>query len=201
MFLSAIINVTRWRQVWDTFWSCWRMLRWWVKVAGISGGPWRWMARWQGAGNRQAPSTESISSHIYFSRFCSGSLLPPLCDNYVSRCLGYKEESPHAALRIILYCRKTDILLLCNYIPLFLNLLTPNDPYRGRTAPLTSKRYILFIYSTNIGTEYFKHGVFSPFFSSKCNLFHNSNVFGSCVIHILYTGVLNLKKIIPAPKG
>ena len=39
------------------------------------------------------------------------------------------------------------------------------------------------------------------FFSSKCSLFHNSNVFGSCIIHILYTGVLKLKKIIPAPKG
>jgi len=25
------------------------------------------------------------------------------------------------------------------------------------------------------------------FFSSKCSLFHNSNVFGSCFIHILYT--------------
>ena len=25
------------------------------------------------------------------------------------------------------------------------------------------------------------------FFSSKCRLFHNSNVFGSCIIHILYT--------------
>jgi hypothetical protein len=24
------------------------------------------------------------------------------------------------------------------------------------------------------------------FFSSKCSLFHNSNVFGSCIIHILY---------------
>ena len=37
--------------------------------------------------------------------------------------------------------------------------LTPNDPYRGRTAPLTSKRCILYIYLTNIGTEYFKHGI------------------------------------------
>ena len=35
------------------------------------------------------------------------------------------------------------------------NRLTPNDPYMGRTAPLTSKRCILYIYSTNIGTEYF----------------------------------------------
>ena len=34
----------------------------------------------------------------------------------------------------------------------------------GRTAPLTSKRCILFIYSTNIRTEYFKHGTYSPFF-------------------------------------
>ena len=40
-----------------------------------------------------------------------------------------------------------------------INPLTPNDPYRGRTAPLTSKRCILYIYSTNIGTEYFKHGI------------------------------------------
>jgi len=38
-------------------------------------------------------------------------------------------------------------------------------------------------------------------FSSKYCLFHNSNVFGACIIHILYTGVLKLKKIIPAPKG
>ena len=44
------------------------------------------------------------------------------------------------------------------------NPLTPNDPYRGRTAPLTSKRSILYIYSSNIGTEYFKHGIYSPFF-------------------------------------
>ena len=45
------------------------------------------------------------------------------------------------------------------------NPLTPNNPYRGRTAPLTSKRCILYIYSTNIGTEYFKLGIYSPFFS------------------------------------
>ena len=70
-----------------------------------------------------------------------------------------------------------------------INLLTPNDHYSGRTAPLTSKRCILYIYSTNTGTEYFKHGIYCPFFfSSKCSLFHNSNVFCFCFIHILYTG-------------
>ena len=44
-----------------------------------------------------------------------------------------------------------------------LNLLKPNDIYIYiyiyicRTAALTSRRYILNIYSTNIHTEYFKH--------------------------------------------
>ena len=84
-----------------------------------------------------------------------------------------------------------------------INRLTPNDPYMGRTAPLTSKRCILYIYSTNVGTEYFKHALYSPFFlSSKCSLFHYANLFGSCTIHILYTGCAKIKKkIIPAPKG
>jgi len=45
-----------------------------------------------------------------------------------------------------------------------INLLMPNDPYSGRTALLTSKRCILYIYSTNTGTEYFKLGIYSPFF-------------------------------------
>ena len=42
------------------------------------------------------------------------------------------------------------------------NRLKPNDPYMGRTEPLTSKHCILYIYSTNIGTEYFKHALYSP---------------------------------------
>ena len=48
-----------------------------------------------------------------------------------------------------------------------INRLTPNDPYMGRTTPLTSKRCILYIYSTNVGTEYFKHALYSPFFLFK----------------------------------
>ena len=72
--------------------------------------------------------------------------------------------------------------------------MTPNDHYSGRTASLTSKRCILYIYSTNIGTEYFKNGIYTPFFSSKCSFFHNSNLFGSCIIHILYTGCAKIKK-------
>ena len=48
---------------------------------------------------------------------------------------------------------------MCN-----INPMTPNDSYSGRTAPLTSKRCILYIYSIHIGTEYFKHGIHSLFF-------------------------------------
>jgi len=69
--------------------------------------------------------------------------------------------------------------------------MTPNDPYSGHTAPLTSKRCILYIYSTNIGTEWY---ILSVFFSSKCSLFHNSNLFGSCIIHILYTECAKIKE-------
>ena len=50
---------------------------------------------------------------------------------------------------------------------IYLNRLTPNDPYMGRTAPLNSKRCILYIYSTNIDTEYFKHALYSLFFLFK----------------------------------
>ena len=46
-----------------------------------------------------------------------------------------------------------------------LNPLTLNDSYSGRTATLTSKRCILYIYSTNLGNEYFKYDIYSPFLS------------------------------------
>ena len=38
------------------------------------------------------------------------------------------------------------------------------------------------------------------FFSSKCRLFHNATFFGSCIIHILHTGVLKFTYQIPVQK-
>ena len=62
-----------------------------------------------------------------------------------------------------------------------------------RTANLQMLHFIY--YSTNIRTEYFKHAAHSPFlFSSKCCLFHNATFYGSCVIHISYTGCAKIKK-------
>ena len=79
--------------------------------------------------------------------------------------------------------------------------LTPNDPHMGRTAPLTSKRCILYIYSTNIGTDYFKHALYSPFFSLQNAVCF---IMLTCLVPLLFTfyiqGVLKLKKIIPTPK-
>jgi len=38
-------------------------------------------------------------------------------------------------------------------------------------------------------------------FFSKCSLFHNTNLFGSCIIHILYTGCAKIKQNNSGAKG
>jgi len=84
-----------------------------------------------------------------------------------------------------------------------LNPLTPNDLYMSRTAPLTSKRCISYIYSTNTVTVYFKHALYSSFFFSLQNAV--CFIIITCLAPVLFTfyiqRVLKLKKIIPAPKG
>ena len=46
----------------------------------------------------------------------------------------------------------------------YINPLTPNGHFSGRTAPLTFRCCIFFIYSTDIRNEHFKHAAYSPFF-------------------------------------
>ena len=77
----------------------------------------------------------------------------------------------------------------------YLNRLTTNDPYMGRTAPLTSKRCTSYIYSTNIDTEYFKHALYSPCFSLQNAVCF---IMLTCLVPVLFTiyiqVVLKLKK-------
>jgi len=83
-----------------------------------------------------------------------------------------------------------------------INPLMPNDDYSGRTAPLTSKRCILYIYSRNIGTENFKHGIYSPFFPLQNAVCFINLMYLVPVLFTFYIeGVLKFKKIILAPKG
>jgi len=82
-----------------------------------------------------------------------------------------------------------------NQIWALIDPLTPNDDYGGRTAQLTSKRCILYIYSTNTNTEYFKHGMYSPFFPLKNAVCF---IILTYLVPVLFTfyiqGVLKLKK-------
>jgi hypothetical protein len=67
-------------------------------------------------------------------------------------------------------------------------------------VPLSSRCYVLYIFLTNISTEYFKHAAHSPFFSSNSRLFHNAT-FLVCTIYMLQTGVLKFKCKTRVPRG
>ena len=83
-----------------------------------------------------------------------------------------------------------------------LNRLAPNDPYMGHTAPLTSKRCILYIYSTNKDTEHFKHALYSPFFPLQNAVCF---IMLTCLVPVLFKfyiqDVLKLKKNNSDAKG
>jgi len=108
-------------------------------------------------------------------------------------------------------CRRQRLSLPMRGLPYqrtLLNRLPSNDHYSGRTAPLTSKLCILYIYSTNTGTEYFKRGINCPFFFSLSLSLQNAVCFIilTYLVPVLFTfyiqSVLKLKKIIiPGPKG
>jgi len=66
--------------------------------------------------------------------------------------------------------------------------VTPLYPQKlALTSPTGGGRSVGIVRVRTKATELVNY-ILSVSFSSKCSLFNNSNVFGSCVIHILYTG-------------
>ena len=64
------------------------------------------------------------------------------------------------------------------------------------------KLHFIHIYSKNIGTEYFKHGIYSPFLSLQNAVCFITLTYLVPVLFTFYIqSVLKLKIIIPAPKG
>ena len=102
-----------------------------------------------------------------------------------------KQSAPHEA-PVLQLMKESPIFYVTHR---FINHLTPYDPYMSRTAPLTSKRCILYIYSTNIGAEYFKHALYCPVFSLQNAVCF---IMLTCLVPVLFIfyiqSVLKLKK-------
>ena len=90
-----------------------------------------------------------------------------------------------------------NVVISSNSLP-----LKPNDAYICRTAPLTSRRCILYIYSTHVSTAYFKHATNSPFFPLQNAVYF---IILHCLVPVLFAfyiqGVRKFKCKIQAPKG
>ena len=192
----------------------------------------RWLVsqhwvRWRSLGNTQRQARELISGPclgaqariLSFNRTQSRDVtglltghntvrrhfhLMVLSDSPLCRRCGVEDEtSAHTLGECEALVSLRHVYLGSFYLePEDINRLTPNDLYKCRTAPLTSKRCILYIYSTNVGTEYFKHAQYSPFFSLQNAVCF---IMLTCLVPVLFTfdiqDLLKLKKNISGAKG
>ena len=120
---------------------------------------------------------------LYYETFCTAGW-----------CSVFKTETCNGWLKCLCF-RLVDLLvshaILCHpdlhiYLTVF-NLSEPCVLYIGRAYRYPPNVPFYIFFSTNISTEYFKHAAYSPFFSSKCRLFHNATFFWFlCYSHLTY---------------
>ena len=166
-----------------------KLLEWITLVSCGEGSKPRFLLR----AFNQRPLTVSLLHHI----LCSAPFYQ------TSSILGAFAKLRKATVSFVMFCLSArNNSTPTRRIFMKFNPLTPNDLYMSRTALLTSKCCILCIYSTNVGNEYFKHALYSLFFSLQNAVCF---VMLTCLVPVLFTfyikGVLKLKKKIPAPKG
>ena len=109
-------------------------------------------------------SSSSSSSSLFFSLL--GAERPLVMENFglLNDTLPFPSILD-AGYPVLIFIWQISCLMLSSHLYLSLPCdrlvrgfhLTPNCHYMGRTTRLTSRCCILYIYSTNIRTEYFKH--------------------------------------------
>jgi hypothetical protein len=115
--------------------------------------------------------------------------LPPSCSDYLESVGASTSWNPNVIAfdmwQRVVWCQFSHVLeRVLDQSSLLTFRRRASYIYRT-TAPLTSRCWILYIYSTNINTKFFKTRCNVSFFSLQNAVY---NFFGSCVIHILHTG-------------
>ena len=135
-------------------------------------------------------------SSDYVNQYWRNLLNPSICIRY--NCLGgISWTNRRKGMRVWKDALEKDVIE-CYWTSFYFNPLTSNDDYSGRTTLLNVAFYV-FIQQT----EYFKHGIYSPFFPlQNAVCFINLTYLVSVLFTFYIQGVLKLKKkTIPAPKG
>jgi hypothetical protein len=114
-------------------------------------------------------------SHIIILHFWRAS--PSLWTTHyiLSICINITQQKPHDIS--LTFSRLTTYYIYMSY----------------HTAKIQTLHFI-YLFNKYTYWIFYTCCTLSVFCSSKCHLFHNATFFGSCIIHILNTGVLKFKR-------